>query len=175
MDVEALYNTYFHDVFLYLCSLSRNESLAEELTQETFCQAIRHLNRFRGESSVYAWLCGIAKNLWKAELRRRKSHPSGAEIPEQTDPALGRVGTITHVNTELIESVLDDGYIPVIASVGCGEDGFYNINADVAASEVASALGADKLVYLTDEFHQSSEALTVFLYRGFARMPASAR
>lgn len=69
---------------------------------------------------------------------------------EQTDPALGRVGTITHVNTELIESVLDDGYIPVIASVGCGEDGFYNINADVAASEVASALGADKLVYLTD-------------------------
>ena len=69
---------------------------------------------------------------------------------EQTDPALGRVGTITHVNTELIESVLDDGYIPVIASVGCGEEGFYNINADVAASEVASALGADKLVYLTD-------------------------
>lgn len=69
---------------------------------------------------------------------------------EQTDPALGRVGTITHVNTELIESVLDDGYIPVIASVGCGKDGFYNINADVAASEVASALGADKLVYLTD-------------------------
>ena len=69
---------------------------------------------------------------------------------EQTDPALGRVGTITHVNTELIESVLDDGYIPVIASVGCGEDGFYNINADVAASEVASSLGADKLVYLTD-------------------------
>ena len=69
---------------------------------------------------------------------------------EQTDPALGRVGTITHVNTELIESVLDDGYIPVIASVGCGEDGFYNINADVTASEVASALGADKLVYLTD-------------------------
>ena len=69
---------------------------------------------------------------------------------EQTDPALGRVGTITHVNTELIESVLDDGYIPVIASVGCGVDGFYNINADVAASEVASALGADKLVYLTD-------------------------
>jgi acetylglutamate kinase len=69
---------------------------------------------------------------------------------EQTDPVLGRVGTIAHVNTELIESVLDDGYIPVIASVGCGEDGFYNINADVAASEVASALGADKLVYLTD-------------------------
>ncbi len=69
---------------------------------------------------------------------------------ERTNPALGRVGTITHVNTELIASVLDDGYIPVIASVGCGGDGFYNINADVAASEVAQALHADKLVYLTD-------------------------
>ena len=69
---------------------------------------------------------------------------------EQANPELGRVGKIVHVNTHLIEAVLDDGYIPVIATVGSGADGFYNINADVAASQVAQALGADTLVYLTD-------------------------
>lgn len=66
------------------------------------------------------------------------------------DPALGRVGRIREVDPSLIETILDDGYIPVIATVGCGADGFYNINADVAAGKIAEAMGADKLIYLTD-------------------------
>ena len=66
------------------------------------------------------------------------------------DPALGRVGKIDKVNTKLVTEVLDNGYIPVIASVGWGEDGSFNVNADLAASEMAKALGADKLVYLSD-------------------------
>ncbi|MBM6775307.1 acetylglutamate kinase [Olsenella profusa] len=66
------------------------------------------------------------------------------------DPELGRVGRIREVDPSLIETILEDGYIPVIASVGCGPDGFYNINADVAAGKVAEAMGADKLIYLTD-------------------------
>ena len=59
-------------------------------------------------------------------------------------PELGRV------SPELIETILDDDYIPVIASVACGPDGFFNVNADEAASAVAEALHADKLIYLTD-------------------------
>ena len=86
-DIENYYREYGKKVYLYLMTLCNEPDTAEELTQETFCQAIRHLNRYEGRSTVYAWLCGIAKNLWKAELRRRKSHPSGAEIPEQPDPA----------------------------------------------------------------------------------------
>ena len=68
----------------------------------------------------------------------------------QVDADLGRVGKIVEVNTHLIEAVLDDGYIPVIATVGSGPDGFYNVNADVAASQVAQALHAETLIYLTD-------------------------
>ena len=68
----------------------------------------------------------------------------------QTDPGLGHVGEVVSVNTNLIESVLDQGYIPVIASVGCGPDGLYNVNADIAASKIAQALGAHTLTYLTD-------------------------
>ena len=69
---------------------------------------------------------------------------------EPVDPDLGRVGRIREVDTSLINTILDDGYIPVVATVGCGPDGFYNINADVAADKIAEAIGADKLIYLTD-------------------------
>ena len=69
---------------------------------------------------------------------------------EPVDPDLGRVGRIREVDTSLIITILDDGYIPVVATVGCGPDGFYNINADVAADKIAEAMGADKLIYLTD-------------------------
>lgn len=64
--------------------------------------------------------------------------------------ALGRVGRITWVNTRLVESILSDGYIPVVAGVGWSHYGAYNINADLAASELAKALKADKLIYLSD-------------------------
>lgn len=69
---------------------------------------------------------------------------------EQMDPALGRVGRIREVDPSLIDTILADGYIPVVATVGCAADGFYNINADVAAGKIAEAMGADKLIYLTD-------------------------
>lgn len=69
---------------------------------------------------------------------------------EPVDSDLGRVGRIREVDTNLINTILDDGYIPVVATVGCGPDGFYNINADVAADKIAEAMGADKLIYLTD-------------------------
>lgn len=69
---------------------------------------------------------------------------------EPVDLDLGRVGRIREVDTNLINTILDDGYIPVVATVGCGPDGFYNINADVAADKIAEAMGADKLIYLTD-------------------------
>ena len=69
---------------------------------------------------------------------------------EQVDPELGRVGRIREVDPSLIETILEDVYIPVVATVGCAPDGFFNINADVAAGKIAEAMGADKLIYLTD-------------------------
>ena len=61
------------------------------------------------------------------------------------------VGEVTHVNHELLEVLLDKKYVPVVSPVGLGEDGEgYNINADAAAAEIAIALKAEKLIYLTD-------------------------
>lgn len=66
---------------------------------------------------------------------------------------LGLVGEITSIHTQLIEDCLAGGTIPVIASIAAGEGddkAVYNINADIAASRIASALGAEKLVLMTD-------------------------
>ena len=61
-------------------TLCGDPDIAEELTQETFYQAILSLRRYKGNSSVYTWLCGIARNLWLSEMRRRKR--STEEITE---------------------------------------------------------------------------------------------
>lgn len=64
---------------------------------------------------------------------------------------LGYVGEITEVHTELLENLIEQDYVPVIAPIGMGEDmTSYNINADDAACAIAKALKAEKLVFLTD-------------------------
>ena len=73
----------------------------------------------------------------------------GDAPPEIID--LGKVGEVTGINTQLITTLLAQGFIPVIAPVGVDEDGeTYNINADTVAGAVAAALGAKRLVLLTD-------------------------
>jgi acetylglutamate kinase len=72
-------------------------------------------------------------------------------IAEELDPNLGLVGRVVQINPEPIVAMLERSYIPVVASVGLGYDGnAYNINADTAAAEVAVALGAAKLILMTD-------------------------
>ena len=76
---------------------------------------------------------------------------AGTLIAEPLDPELGRVGKVTHVNTDYIERLLDSEYIPVIATVAAGEDGgFFNINADTAAASIAAAMHAEALISMTD-------------------------
>jgi acetylglutamate kinase len=65
--------------------------------------------------------------------------------------ALGYVGEITHVNIHPVTDLLEKGYIPVISTVGCDAEGnTYNINGDTAAAHIAGALGAERLIMMTD-------------------------
>ena len=69
--------------------------------------------------------------------------------PEIID--IGRVGKVKKVNPEVLSTLLEKDFIPVIAPVGVGEDGqAYNVNADLVAGAIAGALKAEKLIYLTD-------------------------
>jgi len=64
---------------------------------------------------------------------------------------LGQVGEVERVNPQIVQSLINQGYVPVVAPVAAGEDGTsYNINADTAAGKLAAALGARKLILLSD-------------------------
>ncbi|MCR4794632.1 MAG: sigma-70 family RNA polymerase sigma factor [Ruminococcus sp.] len=80
-QVEELYKDYFHDVFLYIRSLSADEHLAEDITQETFFKAMKSVDSFRGDCDIRVWLCQIAKNLLYTHNKKQKRY-TGEEIPE---------------------------------------------------------------------------------------------
>lgn len=71
-DMDAAYREYAVMVYKFLLSLCYEEELAEELTQETFYQAVRSVDRYDGSCKVSTWLCQIAKHLWYREIERRK-------------------------------------------------------------------------------------------------------
>ena len=86
-------------------------------------------------------LCG--KDAGLIQVTKKPSLPDGVD--------LGHVGDIVKVNTKLLNSLCADEYIPVISTVGVDADGEgYNINADTAAAAIATALKAEKLIFLTD-------------------------
>ena len=71
------------------------------------------------------------------------------QAPEVID--IGYVGAITHINREVIDLLVNSNFVPVIAPIGVGADGeSYNINADLVAGAVAAAVGAEKLLLLTN-------------------------
>ena len=84
--MEEMYDRYSGMVKAYLTRLSGSSELAEELTQETFYQAVRSIDRFDGRCSASTWLCGIAKHLYIDAVRRRKpTEPLPEDIPSGED------------------------------------------------------------------------------------------
>ena len=86
-EIEELYQNYFHDVYLYLLSLTHDKMLSEDLTSETFLKAIKNLESFRGDSDIRVWLCQIGKNSYYSWLRKNRRMASLEEVPEKADPA----------------------------------------------------------------------------------------
>jgi len=86
-----------------------------------------------------------------AFIRARKFQVSPTDASPESAIDLGQVGEVESINTRIIEALDKDRFIPVIAPLAYGEGGCsYNVNADIVAGEVAAALKAEKLVYLTD-------------------------
>lgn len=83
---EEIYTLYFRDVYRYVLSLCRDSELAEELTQETFCQAMQHTKDFRGACKMTVWLCQIAKHLFFSHQKKRKRT---VPLPEEHDGTEG--------------------------------------------------------------------------------------
>ncbi len=84
-EFEKIYCAYFREVYLYLCRLSGNPDLAEEITGETFFRAMEAIDGFRGKCGVGTWLCRIARNCYCSFQRKNKRTDLTAEIPEMPD------------------------------------------------------------------------------------------
>jgi RNA polymerase sigma-70 factor (ECF subfamily) len=77
--MEEVYRQYARTVYRYLVSLCHDPDLAEELTQETFCQAIRSVGSYDGRCKMSTWLCGVAKNVLRTHLRK---HPPAEPLED---------------------------------------------------------------------------------------------
>ena len=72
IDFGEIYVEHFSNVYKYVLSLSRDESIAEEVTQETFFKAMRSIGKFNGSCKLSVWLCQIAKNTYFSSYSRQK-------------------------------------------------------------------------------------------------------
>ncbi|NLW07721.1 MAG: acetylglutamate kinase [Clostridia bacterium] len=107
-------------------------------------EIVATIHRFGGQA---IGLCGKDGHLIEAVKQVVRVEENG----ESREFDLGFVGQVEKINPGIIETLLAEGYIPVVAPIGVGKDGeSYNINADLVAGELALALKADKLVLLTD-------------------------
>ena len=95
-NMEEIYQAHARTVYKFLLSQCHDADLAEELTQETFYQAVRSIDRFNGSCKVSVWLCQIAKHLWYQHLRKRKPEEplpeDGLPGPSAEEDVLTRQG-----------------------------------------------------------------------------------
>lgn len=83
---QEVYEQYFPDVYKYVLSLCRDPALAEEITQETFFKALKHIDSFRGQCRLYVWLCQIAKNTYYTHLEKQKRPRPEPDPPGDAGP-----------------------------------------------------------------------------------------
>ena len=86
-SMEQIYLSHARTVYAFLLTKTQNPDLAEELTQETFYQAVKSIHRFKEQSSVSTWLCGIARNVWFDHLRKQKGRADFKEAEEIAVPS----------------------------------------------------------------------------------------
>ncbi len=113
---------------MFLLSRTNNEHLAEELTQETFFQAVQGIDRFKGNSSILTWLCGIAKNVWLKYLKNHQEilsmEDAGLEIADTHDISVQweqkEILQLIHAMHEPVREVM---YLRLISNLSFAEIG----------------------------------------------------
>jgi len=131
--MDEIYQQYAREVFGFLMSRTRDRDLSEELTQETFYQAIRSVDKYDESCSVSTWLCAIAKNVL---LTYRRKHPATEEMGET-----GETGTSAES-----QALGNLGRLDLIARVHALEEPgrevvYLRIFGDLSFAEIGRVLG----------------------------------
>lgn len=113
-DMEALYGEYARAIYKYLLSIGCDSMTAEDIVQETFCQAIKSIHRYDGSCKISVWLCQIAKHLWYRELTRRNKAPT-VELTEEvaTDDLSVLDSMIDREERNTLTKIIDSLPLPV--------------------------------------------------------------
>ena len=156
-DVVICYRLGIRVVLVHGGGVAISEWLKRLGKQPAFVNGLRVTDDETMELVVMT-LAGQVNKRLVAEIQRRGGRAIGISGIDggllratRRDPALGRVGDVATVNLDPILALTTAGYIPVVAPVALGDDGFsLNVNADTAAAEVGAAIGAAKAIFLTD-------------------------
>lgn len=116
---DEIYLKYSNEVYRYLLFLTRNTPISEEITQETFYQAFKSIHSFKGNCSLYTWLCAIAKNCLKTYYTKNAKYVYPEELEtilaEQTnyqnmDSLYYALSKLQSPYREIIQLHIFDGY-----------------------------------------------------------------
>lgn len=130
-DFENIYNDYFRDVYLYIKSLSNDDHIAEDITSETFINAMKSIDKFKGNCDIRVWLCQIAKNSYFSYLRKNKKLIYTDKEQEQEEESIDIEASMLSIETSMeIHEVLhnlEEPYKEVFSLRTFGELSFKQI------------------------------------------------
>lgn len=122
----------YEAVYFYVLSLCRNSSEAEDITQETFCRALYKRAEFKGNSSIYTWLCAIARNIWLKKIKKEKRHVPDEVLYRELEWSGEPIESMI-INQETLKSIhriihkMDEPYKEVFSLRTFGELAFRDI------------------------------------------------
>lgn len=137
-DIEKLFSDYYGFIFKFLVSKCRNQSLAEELTQETFFRAYINIKKLRDDEKAVSWLCRIAINLlnaWYKDQNRLTPIEDAAELQSGEDVALTIENKVLSEKAMRVLKTLDEPYKEVFMLSTFGAVSLKDISAIFGKSE----------------------------------------
>ncbi|MBN6886420.1 RNA polymerase sigma factor [Cytobacillus horneckiae] len=129
-EFERIYKQYFREVYSFVLSISRNERIAEEITQETFFKALKSIDKFNGHCKINVWLCQIAKNTYFTYQNKQRRYDT-EDIEEQVSKNSIEIMILNKEETFRIHKVLhclDEPYKEVFTLRVFGELSFKQIS-----------------------------------------------
>lgn len=111
-DFDKIYCDYFKEVYKFVLTFSKNQVLAEEITQETFFKALKNINKFKGNCKIETWLCKIAKNTYFDYLKKHnlKDDVSLETIPSEENIEEGLLIKETYYSVHKVLHKLKEPY-----------------------------------------------------------------
>ncbi len=129
-DFHDIYIQYFEDVYRYALSLSRNETIAEDITQETFFKALKSIDNFNGKCKLRVWLCQIAKNTYFSFCEKEKKYFDSNDIelkPNTKDFEQELINSESAFEIHKLLHILEEPYKEVFSLRMFGELSFSQI------------------------------------------------